>query len=97
MLLLLRACMVAGQGTKAVLALQGKKEKRRREKKKEKEIIPIGPLAEEEPRQSTFFDELEREVSSTSCPGQCHLVATETELSHRFESAHQHLLHSRGG
>lgn len=68
MLLPLHAC-IAGRPTEAVPALQGKKEKKRREKKKEREIIPIGPPAEEEPRQSTFFDEPEREVSSTSCPG----------------------------
>ena len=52
---------------------QGKKEKKRREKKKEKEVIPIGAPAEEEPRQLTVFEELEREVSSKSCPDSTNL------------------------
>ena len=59
--------MLAGQVTEGVRALQGKKEKKRREKKKEKETIPIGAPAEEEPKVSTFFEELEREVSSRPC------------------------------
>ena len=59
--------MLAGHPIEAASALQGKKEKKRREKKREKEMIPIGAPAEEEPKVTTFFEELEREVSSRPC------------------------------
>ena len=77
--------MLAGPVTEAVHALQGKKEKKRREKKKEKEMIPIGAPAEEEPKVSTFFEELEREVRQILWP-YCHRMAIQAGLSRRDKS-----------
>ena len=66
-------------------ALQGKKEKKRREKKKEKETIPIGAPAEEEPKVSTFFEELEREVRHILRP-YCHCILLQAGQSQQDKS-----------